>query len=96
MKSLPKTPELLAVAKRVVWFKAPEETLNDPIHFLAHVMTFGTVEDLIAIKDIVGPDEFRETLEKAPSGVFDARSWAYWNIRFGRQPAPPLPTRKGF
>jgi hypothetical protein len=23
----------------------------------------------------------------------DARSWAYWNLRCGRQPAPPLPAR---
>jgi hypothetical protein len=46
MKPLPETPELLVVAERVVWFKTPSETLADPIHFLAHVMTYGTVEDL--------------------------------------------------
>jgi hypothetical protein len=46
MKPLPETPELLAVAERVVWFKPPRETLADPVHFLAHVMTYGTVEDL--------------------------------------------------
>jgi hypothetical protein len=94
MKSLPHTPGLLAVAERVVWFKPPEETLADPVHFLAHVMTYGTVEDLSALENIVGPEEFREALEKAPPGVFDKRSWAYWNLKFGRIPAPPLPTRR--
>jgi len=39
MKPLPPTPELLAVARRVVWFKEPDEALADPVHFLAHVMT---------------------------------------------------------
>jgi hypothetical protein len=73
MRSLPHTPELLAVAERVVWFKSPEEALADPVHFLAHVMTYGTVEDLCALEGIIGPAEFREALEKAPAGVFDKR-----------------------
>lgn len=53
MKPLPVTPEFLQVARRVVWFKKPEETLSDPIHFLAHVMTYGTPEDLKALEGIV-------------------------------------------
>ncbi len=93
MRSLPKTPELLGVAQRVVWFKSPEVTLDDPIHFLAHVMTFGTPEDLAAVSNVVGREELREVLDHAPPGVFDPRSWAYWNLICGRRPPPPLPTR---
>lgn len=37
----PPRTELLRVAKRVVWFKPPEETLRDPVFFLNHVMTVG-------------------------------------------------------
>ncbi|MCU1237571.1 MAG: hypothetical protein JWP63_5538 [Candidatus Solibacter sp.] len=95
MKALPPTPELLAVAERVVWFKPPAETLADPVHFLAHVMTYGTVEDLRAVRGVVGEREFLEALKDAPPGVFDARSWAYWNLKFGRVPAPPMPVRMG-
>ena len=95
MKPLPATPELLSVAKRVVWFKAPSEALADPVHFLAHVMTYGTVEDLRALEGLAGQREFREALEHAPAGIFDARSWAYWNLKCGRVPAPPLPVRHG-
>lgn len=95
MKPLPITPEVLNVARRVVWFKEPEEELADPVHFIAHVMTFGAIEDLKALQGIVGKDEYREVLEKAPPGIFDARSWAYWNLKCGRQPTPPLPTRTG-
>jgi len=54
MKRLPETRELLAVAERVVWFKTPAEALADPVHFLAHVMTYGTVEDLRALDGVVG------------------------------------------
>ncbi len=92
MKVLPTMPELLAVAERVVWFKTPAEALAEPIHFLAHVMTYGTVEDLRALEGFVGQREFEEVLEHAPPGVFDARSWAYWNLKCCRAPAP-LPAR---
>jgi hypothetical protein len=94
MRPLPQTPALRATARRVVWFQEPEETLSDPVHFLAHVMTYGTVEDLATLDGIVGPMEFGEVLDNAPPGIFDARSWAYWHLRFGLQPAPPLPTRQ--
>jgi len=94
MKALPQTPELLAVAERVVWFKPAAEALADPVHFLAHVMTYGTVEDLRALEGVAGSDELREALEHAPPGIFDARSWAYWNLKLGRKPAPPLPARQ--
>jgi hypothetical protein len=95
MKPLPVTPEILNVARRVVWFREPAEELTDPIHFLAYVMSIGTVDDLKALQGIVGKDEYCEVLEKAPPGIFDARSWAYWNLKCGRQPAPPLPVRAG-
>jgi hypothetical protein len=93
MKPLPHTPALLAVARRVVWFQEPDETLDDPVQFLAHVMTYGTIEDLAALDGVVGPQAFRHVLRQAPPGVFDGRSWAYWHLRYGSQPPPPLPTR---
>ncbi|MFZ2446349.1 MAG: hypothetical protein WAW37_08325 [Syntrophobacteraceae bacterium] len=93
MKPLPVTPELLRVARRVVWFKEPVEALADPAHFLAHVMTYGTIEDLNALRNVIGMDAFCEALDHAPPGIFDPRSWAYWNLKCGRLPPPPLPTR---
>jgi hypothetical protein len=93
MKALPVTPELLRVARRVIWFDEPERALADPVQFLAHVMVFGTVEDLTALRGIIGKSDFCEVLEHAPPGIFDARSWAYWNLVCGRGPAPPLPVR---
>ena len=93
MRSLPQTPAVLAVAQRVVWFKDPAQALRDPVHFLAHVMTYGTVEDLRALEGVVDEELFREALDRAPAGIFDPRSWAYWNIKYGRIPVPPLPAR---
>lgn len=94
MKPLPAAPELLNVARRVVWFKKPDEALADPVHFLAHVMTYGTIEDLKALQAVIEMAELCEVLDHAPAGIFDPRSWAYWNLKCKRQPAPPLPTRR--
>ena len=94
MKPLPPTPELLAVAERVVWFKPPAEALKAPVHFLAHVMTFGTAEDLRALQGIITMKDFQDVLDNAPAGIFDQRSWAYGHLKCGRSPAPPLPVRR--
>ena len=94
MKPLQATPELLRAARRVMWFEEPERALADPVQFLVHVMVFGGVEDLKALRGIVSKDDYREVLEHAPAGVFDVRSWAYWNLVCGRQPTPPLPMRR--
>lgn len=95
MKALPATPALLAVAERVVWFKAPTEALAEPIHFLAQVMTYGTLEDLLTLQGLVSMEDFREVLDHAPPGIFDPRSWAYWHLKCKRLPVPPLPVRQG-
>lgn len=93
MKPLPVTEKTLNVARRVVWFKEPREALADPRHFLAHVMTYGTIADLMALQEGVTDQEFMEVLEHPPTGIFDPRSWAYWNLKYGK-PAPPLPSRE--
>jgi len=93
MRHLPPTEALLAVAPRVIWFEDPARALADPARFLAYVMTYGLPEDVAVVRSYVGPEGFAEALAKAPPGIFDERSWAYWNIMAGRYPVPPMPTR---
>ena len=86
--------DLRRVTRRMVWFEPPERALEDPVLFLAHVMTFGTIQDVVTAEKYFTPDDFRNALENAPPGVFDGRSWVYWNTVFGRVPVPPLPRRR--
>ncbi|PYX81493.1 MAG: hypothetical protein DMG70_19100 [Acidobacteria bacterium] len=87
------SPELRTVAKRVVWFKPPEETLKDPKLFLAHLMTYGTLRDIVIALKYYSEQDFEQVLANPPSGVFDIHSWNYWNLRYHREPVPPLPLR---
>ena len=88
-----KSDELRRVAKRVVWFKPPEETLNEPTLFLAHVMTYGTLADIVTAMKFYSDDDFDRVLREPPAGIFDVRSWTYWNLHFRHEPVPPLPSR---
>ena len=36
----------------------------DPVHFPAHVMTYGTVDDLRALEGTAALNDFREALDK--------------------------------
>lgn len=87
-------PDLHRVARRVVWFKPPEETLRDPVLFLNHAMTWGTIEDLRVVRTHFTDDELREALRNAHPGIFDDRSWSYWHLVLRLGPAPALPARR--
>lgn len=93
MKPFPQTPEFLRAAKRIVWFKPPEEALANPVELMAYAMKASTDEDMALLLGHVGPDGLIEAIENAPPGIINARSWAYWNAKIGRYPAPPMPTR---
>ena len=86
--------DLLAVAKRVVWFENPEESLRDQNRFLAYLMTYGTLEEVLIVRKYFSDETFASALRNAPPGIFDIRSWTYWNLRYGRDPIPPLPQRR--
>jgi hypothetical protein len=87
-------PDLQHVAKRVVWFKSPDDALTDVRLFLAHLMTYGTLTDITTTLKYFSEDDFKAVLDDPPPGIFDRRSWVFWNVRYHRDPLPPLPSRK--
>lgn len=94
MKSLPLTPEIEAIARRVNWFESTAPAVANPARFLAYVMTYGDDADMREIRRILSDSDLREALDRAPAGIFDPRSWAYWNLKLGRYPTPPMPERE--
>ena len=94
MKTIPLNPETEPVVRRIVWFESPEEALADPVRFMAYAMACATHEDMKVIRHYIDDADFLEALNNAPPGIIDRRSWAYWNSKLGRYPAPPLPVRQ--
>ncbi len=93
MKTIPLNVETELVARRLIWFEPPEEAIADPVRFMAYAMARATHEEMKIIRRYIDDADFLEALDKAPAGIIDRRSWAYWNSKMGRYPAPPLPTR---
>jgi hypothetical protein len=93
MKPFPHTPELLRVAKRIIWFKPPEEALDNPVELMAYAMKHSTDEDMALLLEHIGESGLREAIDNAPAGIIGPRSWAYWNAKIGRYPPPPAPQR---
>jgi hypothetical protein len=91
---IPINDETRAIAARVIWFEPPERSLAQPIRFMAYAMTYALHDDMRMLRAYVSDEDMREALDHAPAGIFDARSWAYWQAKMGRYPAPPLPTRR--
>jgi hypothetical protein len=94
MKKIPLNSETAAVARRIIWFEPPEKALADPVRFMAYAMAHALHEDMKVIRRYVSDADLRESLDRAPPGIIDPRSWAYWNSKMGRYPAPPLPQRR--
>jgi hypothetical protein len=86
-------PDLCAIAQRVIWFESAEETLRQPKRFLAYLMTFGTVEEILTARKYFSARDFEAVLADPPAGIFDVRSWSYWNGVYDRGAVPPLPQR---
>jgi hypothetical protein len=91
--TVPYPEELLRVAKKVVWYDRPEQTLQDLKTFLTHLMVYGSSTDVAVVERYVPEGEFRQVLENAPAGVFTPESWRRWHERFGMV-VPSLPRRR--
>ena len=89
----PHRDQALSMAQKYVWWKAPAETLTEPVLLVAQMMTLGTPEDVQWMLSHTSTDELRAVLRSPPVGVFNGRSWTYWQRRLNGEPIPPLPSR---
>lgn len=94
MLTAPYPAEMLRIARKVVWYDAPEQTLGDLKTFLAHLMVYGSPADIATVRRYIPEEEFRKVLEEAPAGVFTTEAWQRWHEYFGISPVPPLPRRR--
>jgi hypothetical protein len=89
----PYPAELLQIARKVVWYDSPEQTLREVNTSLVHLMVYGSPEDVAVAERHISQEEFRKALESAPAGVFADEAWIRWQKSFGMMPVPPLPQR---
>jgi hypothetical protein len=92
-----KEMHLTYLARKYIWWKPPDQALRDWHHFLAQIMTLGTIEDCGWILQNLEEDELKRVLVHPPIGVFNLRSWHYWHYKLGvahkESDIPHLPQR---
>ncbi len=93
MKEINLTAEMRRAVQRCVWFEPPEEAIKDIPRLAAYILTHGMPEDTQILRKQLSDNDLKQVLDEAPAGIYDARSWAYWNLVIGRYDTPPLPVR---
>ena len=93
MKTINLTEEMRKAIEKCVWFEAPETAIEDTPRLVAYILTHGMPEDVKALRQQLSDDEIKQALDEAPPGIYDPRSWAYWNLMVGRFEPPELPKR---
>jgi hypothetical protein len=64
--AVPYPAELLRVARKVVWYDQPEQTLADLKTFLSHLMVYGSSADVAIAERYVPAEEFRRLKTACP------------------------------
>jgi len=96
--SLPQrtTVELEKLALRHIWWKSPEEALQNKDELLAYLLSRGTRQDIHTAKKYFTNEDFIHVLKNPPPGIIDERSWHFWHIVLLDTPPdhiPELPKR---
>ena len=86
-------PALARLAARYVWWQPIDETLREPVTLLWSVLSIGTADDYVAVRDRFGEPALIDALRRAKPGAIDDRSWWFWHRHF-RLPVPPPPRRR--
>ncbi|HEY3776818.1 MAG TPA: hypothetical protein VGL35_02040 [Rhizomicrobium sp.] len=83
---------LLRIARRYIWWSAPEETVSKNLpRLVAQVMELGTWEDSHELLGLLGREAFVDVLRHPPPGVFSPKSWSFWHYRLGLGAPPEYP-----
>ena len=91
--TVPYPADLLRIARKVVWYDQPEQTLAHLDTFLAHLTVYGSSTDVAVARQYLPAEEFQRVLENAPAGLFTTEVWQKWHEQLG-MPVQQLPSRR--
>ena len=87
------TNELRKVVQSCIWFEPAEQAIQNVPRLAAYIFTYGTPEETQILRNQLTDEGLRDCLDNAPAGIYDIKSWAYWNLIAGRFDTPPMPQR---
>lgn len=88
---------LALLAQKYIWWKSPQDAVDQPERVIAQVMNIGDFEDVQRLEALAGTEMLVDVLTQAEIGQFTPRSWFYWHYRLGIAAigeVPALPSRR--
>lgn len=88
---------LALLAEKYIWWKSPQDAVDEPERVIAQVMNIGDFEDIQRVEALAGTEILADVLTQAEIGQFTPRSWFYWHYRLGLAEigeVPALPSRR--
>ncbi len=88
---------LALLAQKYIWWKSPQDAVDQPERVIAQVMNIGDFEDIQRLEALAGTKMLVDVLTQAEIGQFTPRSWSYWHYRLGIAAigeVPALPSRR--
>jgi len=88
---------LALLAQKYIWWKSPQDAVDQPERVIAQVMNIGDFEDVQRLEALAGTEMLVDVLTQAEIGQFTPRSWSYWHYRLGIAAigeVPALPSRR--
>lgn len=90
----PYPAELIWIARKVVWFDAPEQTLQDLKTFLSHLMVYGAPAEVAVVERYIPRTSFGKCWKTRRPGCSRRKPGRVGMNGWGCFPIPPLPRRR--
>lgn len=83
----PKTKEfpsdLVNLARRIIWFQVPEETITNTDQFLSYVMKDGRIKDFLIMYKYYNNSDLIKAYKSDFGKAIDRKSKDFWALRLG-------------
>ncbi|WP_215843263.1 hypothetical protein HHS34_005260 [Acidithiobacillus montserratensis] len=83
---------------KYIWWKKPDEAMQDERRLIAQVMCLGDWDDTLKLESNVEREALIGAIKNAEAGWFTPRAWHFWHYRLGlaknESDIPQLPVRK--
>lgn len=90
--------EFLKSKAGYIWWKTPDEALEQPDRLIAQIMDIGVTFDVGELESFFSRQQLADVLKTAEIGQFQPRSWSFWHYRLGlvgpSESIPEMPLRR--
>ena len=74
---------LVNLARRIIWFQDPEETISNTDQFPSYMMKNGRIEDILTMYKYYNDSDLLKAFKSDFGKAMDRKSKDFWALRLG-------------